>query len=90
MVRRSGGFAGTVTTGQVVLGDDPRTHEIELLLGGIDPAALHAVEPQPDRYVYTFELGDQQVTLAEQQLTPELDRLARLLLGTDPGFDPLG
>ena len=87
-VRRSGGFAGTVSTGQVVLGDDPRTSEIEGLLVGIDPAVLGSLEPQPDRFVYTFDLGDQQVTLAEQQLTPELDRLARLLLGGTPGWDP--
>jgi len=72
----------------VVLGDDPRTSEIELLLGWIDPSALPAGEPQPDRYVYTFELGDQQLTVQEQQLTPELDRLARLVLESDRGPDP--
>ncbi len=82
-VRRSGGFAGMVTSGHVVLGEDPRTGEIEVLLGGIDPAALTSGEPQPDRFVYTFELGDQQVTVPEQQLTPELDRLARLVLDLD-------
>ena len=89
-VRRSGGFAGLVTTGQVVLGDDPRTSEIEGLLIGIGPAVFSPSEPQPDRYVYTFELGGQQVVVAEQQLTPELDRLARLLLDPDHGFDPQG
>ena len=82
-VRRSGGFAGLVTSGQAVLGDDPRTAEIEQLLTGFDPAALAPGEPQPDRYVYLFELGDQQVTVHEQQLTPELDRLAQLLLDAD-------
>jgi hypothetical protein len=88
-VRRSGGFAGIVTTGQVVLGDDPRTSEVEMLLAGISPDAFMAVEPQPDRYVYTFELGDREVTVPEQQLTPELGRLAQLLLQQDsPGFDP--
>ena len=87
-VRRSGGFAGLVARGQVVLGDDPLTSEIEMLLGGIDPTAFTGHEPQPDRYVYTFELGDQEVTVAEHQLTPELDRLARLLLRSGPGFDP--
>jgi hypothetical protein len=89
-VRRSGGFAGMVTTGQVVLGDDPRTSEIQGLLVGIDPAAFTGYEPQADRYVYTFELGGRQVTVAEQQLTPELDRLAQLLLSGDPGLDVVG
>ncbi len=89
-VRRSGGFAGMVTSGQAVLGDDPRTSEIEGLLVGIDPAVFSPSEPQPDRFVYTFELGGHQVVVAEQQLTPELDRLARLLLDPDHGFDPQG
>lgn len=87
-VRRSGGFAGMVTTGHVVLGDDPRTPEIEGLLTGIDPTAFTVDDPQPDRYVYTFEVGDQQVTVAEQQLTPELNQLARLVLGGEPGTEP--
>jgi hypothetical protein len=84
-VRRSGGFAGMVMTGRVVLGDDPRTPEIEGLLGGIDLAMFTGYEPQPDRFVYTFALGDQQATVAEHQLTPELDQLARLVLGQDLG-----
>ena len=88
VVRRSGGFAGRVSSGRAVLGEDPRTRQIELLLGGIDPTALSSAKPQPDRFVYTFELGDQELTVQEQQLTPELDRLARLLLDSDPGFEP--
>ena len=88
VVRRSGGFAGLVASGRAVLGDDPRTSEIEMLLGGIAAAAFAPEEPQPDRYVYTFELGERHITVQEQQLTPELDRLARLLLESDTGVDP--
>ena len=80
-VTRSGGFAGVRQTGEVTLGDDPRTDEVASLLGRIDLQAVTASKPQPDRFVYTFEVDGRQVVLGEQDLTDDLGRLARLLLG---------
>lgn len=79
-VRRSGGFANIPRTGEVRLGPDPRTPEVEQLLSQIDVDALVASEPQPDRYVYSFWLQGREVTLPEQALTPALSRLVHLLL----------
>ena len=79
-VTRSGGFAGVRQTGELTLGDDPRTDEVGSLLGRIDLQAVSRSKPQPDRFVYTFEVDGQQVVLGEQDLTPDLGRLARLLL----------
>jgi hypothetical protein len=79
-VRRSGGFAGRIVTGHVSLGDDPRTPEVEQLLSRIDFAAVQASRPQPDRFVYSFRARGQEVTVAEQALTPELSQLAHLVL----------
>ena len=79
-VTRSGGFAGVRQTGELTLGDDPRTDEVGSLLDRIDLQAVSRTKPQPDRFVYTFEVDGQQVVLGEQDLTPDLGRLARLLL----------
>jgi len=79
-VTRSGGFAGLQQTGEIRLGDDPRTTEVERLLSRIDVQAVASSRPQPDRYVYAFTLGVQEVVVAEQDLTPALQDLARLLL----------
>jgi Zn-dependent metalloprotease len=79
-VTRSGGFAGIRQTGQLTLGDDPRTPEVESLLDRIDLAAVGPHVPQPDRFVYTFNLGGQEVVVGEQDLTPDLHQLATVLL----------
>ena len=79
-VERSGGFAGITRSAEVTLGDDPRTPEVERLLTRIDPATIASAQPQPDRYVYSFWLPGRQLTVPEQALTPELSRLAHLLL----------
>jgi hypothetical protein len=79
-VTRSGGIAGVRQTGELTLGDDPRSDEVGSLLGRIDLQAVSRSKPQPDRFVYTFEVDGQQVVLGEQDLTPDLGRLARLLL----------
>ncbi|HET6652519.1 MAG TPA: protealysin inhibitor emfourin [Nocardioides sp.] len=80
VVTRSGGIVGRVQQAEVRLGDDPRTADLERLLARIDLTSLTASRPQPDRYVYTFEVGDRQVVLGEQDLTPDLAELAHLLL----------
>lgn len=79
-VRRSGGFAGLTRTGEVRLGEDPRSPEVEQLLTRIDPDQVRSDQDQPDRFVYSFWLCGREVTVAEQALTPELSRLAHLLL----------
>ena len=81
-VRRSGGFAGRVVSGQLALGDDPRTPEVEHLLSRIDFTEVRTSRPQPDRFVYSFVIGGQEITVAEQALTPELSQLAHLVLGS--------
>jgi len=80
-VQRSGGVAGLERSGTIELGDDPRTDEVEDLLTRIDVDTLAPSQPQPDRFVYVFVLRDAEVTVGEDQLTPELERLARLALG---------
>ena len=79
-VTRSGGFAGMQRAGELTLGDDPRTPEIESILGRIDVRSLAPHRPQPDRYVYRFDLDGEQVTVGEQDLTPDLEQLATILL----------
>ena len=80
LVSRSGGFAGTVRSGELVLGDDPRTPEVESLISRIDLGSVAGSVPQPDRFVYTFHVHGQEVTVGEHDLTPDLQQLARLLL----------
>jgi hypothetical protein len=80
-VTRSGGFAGLRQSGELTLGEDPRTPQVQSLLDRIDFAAVMPTEPQPDRFVYTFNLGGQEVVLGEQDLTPDLNELATVLLG---------
>src|SRR3954452_2035561 len=80
-VTRSGGFAGIRQTGELTLGEDPRTLEVQSLLDRIDLDAVMPTEPQPDRFVYTFNLGGQEVVVGEQDLTPDLNELATFLLG---------
>ncbi|NUR05615.1 MAG: M4 family peptidase, partial [Nocardioidaceae bacterium] len=81
-VTRSGGFAGVTQTGEATLGDDPRTPEIESLLDRIDFRGLAPHQPMPDRFVYTFDIQGEQVTVGEHELTPDLQQLALLVLGT--------
>ncbi|MGI8900739.1 MAG: protealysin inhibitor emfourin [Nocardioides sp.] len=88
-VTRSGGFAGMRQVGEIRLGADPHTTEVQRLLSRIDVRAVSPSRPQPDRYVYAFTLGRQEVVVAEQDLTPDLDDLARLLLTpVDPSILP--
>ena len=81
IVTRSGGFANLQQRGEVPLGGDPRSGEVESLLGRIDFASFGPPMPQPDRFVYTFDLGDRQVVVGEQDLTPDLRQLTQLVLG---------
>jgi hypothetical protein len=81
-VRRTGGFVGSAVEGQVDLDgpDDDRVGEVRDLVGRIDLAAVASAKTYPDMYSYVFVVGDTRATVPEQALTPELRRLAELLL----------
>jgi hypothetical protein len=80
-VTRTGGFAGIRKHAELTLGEDPRTPEVRSLLDRIDLSALPAHEPKPDRFVYTFNVAGEEAVVGEQDLTPELHQLSRLVLG---------
>jgi hypothetical protein len=80
-VARTGGFAGLRASGETDLdGDDPRAPELAALVDRVDLAAVPAGDPQPDRYVYEFDLCGSRARVPEQHLTPDLARIAELLL----------
>jgi Thermolysin metallopeptidase, alpha-helical domain/Thermolysin metallopeptidase, catalytic domain len=81
-VRRSGGFVGSTVEGRVDLDgpSDDVVAEVRDLVGRIDLATVAAGHPHPDMYSYVFDLGGTRATVPEQHLTPELRRLADLLL----------
>ena len=82
-VTRSGGIAGRSLSAELLLTvEDPRAAEVQQLLARIPFDALPAARPQPDRYVYTFVVDGRECVVAEQDLTPDLDELVRLVLGT--------
>jgi hypothetical protein len=91
VVRRTGGFAGMVAEGSVDLdGDDPRAPQVRILITRIDFASITIAPPQPDRYVYSFLLGDREAArVPEPQLTGDLERLARIVLD-DQTLQPTG
>jgi hypothetical protein len=83
-VRRTGGFAGLRTAGELDLGgDDPRAPEVASLVERVDLRALTHVgaPPQPDHFVYDFDLCGDSATVPEQHLTDDLRRIADLVLG---------
>ena len=79
-VTRTGGFAGIRKHAELTLGEDPRTPEVRSLLERIDLSAVSAHDPKPDRFVYTFNVAGKEAVVGEQDLTPELHQLSRLLL----------
>lgn len=82
VVRRTGGFAGIVREGHLDLDrDDEASVQARQLLDRIDFATLGTGEPRPDRYVYDFEAASISARVHEPDLTPELARLATLVLG---------
>ena len=80
-VRRTGGFAGLGAAGELDLDtDDPRATEVAALVDRVDLTSVAGGSPQPDRYVYAFDLCGSQATIPEQHLTGDLRRLVDLLL----------
>jgi Thermolysin metallopeptidase, alpha-helical domain/Thermolysin metallopeptidase, catalytic domain len=83
-VRRTGGFAGLATEGSVDLASqDARVPEVRTLVDRIDLTRVPGGDPRPDMYVYAFDLCGRRARVPEQHLTPELSRLAVIVL--DPG-----
>jgi len=81
-VHRTGGFAGLRAGGELDLeGDDPRAPELAALVDRVDLAAVPGGDPQPDRYVYDFDLCGSRARVPEQHLSGDLARIAELLLG---------
>jgi hypothetical protein len=87
-VRRTGGFAGLRSSGELDLdGDDPRAAEVASLVDRVDLRGVAGGQPTPDRYVYDLDLCGDRATVPEQHLTPDLRRLVDLVLEprrTDP------
>lgn len=79
-VTRSGGFAGLVREATLDPATDPRAVEVGALLARVDLAALSVGPPQPDRFVYTIDTGEQRVTLGETDLPAELGRVVEIVL----------
>ena len=81
-VRRSGGFTGQVRSAQIELGTDPQGEEVRRLLRRVDLQQVTTGESVPDRFVYTVEIGEQSVTVGERDLTPDLQRVVQIVLGS--------
>ncbi len=79
-VRRTGGFAGTTRFGEMSLADDPVGVELRRLLDQISVSDLARSEPQPDRFTYTVACRSFELTVPEQDLTPELTRVVQIVL----------
>ena len=80
-VRRTGGFVGRpVESALELAGDDPRSAEVAVLLGRVDPTAVRRSPQQPDRFTYEFDLDGRSMSVREQDLTDDLRRIAELVL----------
>jgi len=81
-VRRSGGFTGQVRSATIELDADPQGEEVRRLLRHVDLQQVTTSESLPDRFVYTVEIGEQSVTVGERDLTPDLQRVVQIVLGS--------
>jgi len=81
VVRRTGGFAGRSTEGAVDLSShDARVPEVRSLVDRIDLTGVPGGDPHPDMFVYDFDLCGRCAQVPEQHLTPDLSRLAVIVL----------
>ena len=84
-VRRTGGFTGTTRSAEMSLGLDPTGGELRRLLNQISVSGLAPSEPQPDRFTYTVACRSFELTVPEQDLTPELTRVVQIVLDQQEG-----
>jgi Thermolysin metallopeptidase, alpha-helical domain/Thermolysin metallopeptidase, catalytic domain len=82
-VRRSGGFAGVVRSGELDLDADPEGPEVRLLLSRLQVEPIAVSPPTPDRFTYTLRYGEWQLSVPEPDLTPELRRVVSIILSRD-------
>lgn len=87
-IRRSGGFAGiTVASSLDLDGDDPRVGEARTLVHRVDIALLEheaaawsGERRRPDTFTYVIVCGGHEIEVPEDHATPDLLRLAELIL----------
>jgi hypothetical protein len=81
VVRRSGGFLGRTTAGEVDLErGDARAQELDSLVDRVDLRRVAGGLPHPDMYVYDFDLCGARASVPEHHLTADLRRIAELVL----------
>ena len=89
VVRRSGGFLGRSTSGELDLErGDPRASEVGTLVERVNLRGVAGGLPKPDMFVYDFDLCGDRATVPEHHLTADLRRIAELVLDDDL-TDPL-
>ena len=59
---------------------DPEGAALRQLLLRVRVQQLSMSQPAPDRFVYTVRYGEWQLTVREQDLTPELHRVVQIVL----------
>ena len=79
-VRRTGGIAGMTVEGELDLSANPAGDEVAQLLAHANLMDTTST-PQPDRFVYHLRVGGREVSIAEQDLSPDLARVVALVLG---------
>ena len=89
-VRRSGGFTGQVRSAELELGEDPQAVEVRRLLRRVDLQSVTTSGEAPDRFVYTVAVGEQTITVGERDLTPDLQRVVQIVLGSGGSAPDLG
>ena len=87
-VRRTGGFVGRTVEAAVDLdSEDTRAGELRDLVGRVGGRPVKGSKPYPDGFTYEFELAGETRRVCERDLTPELRRIADLVLRTaDPSL----
>lgn len=88
-ISRSGGFAGVTRTAEVDL-DSDAGRRISGLLERVDLGRVSSTPAQPDRFVYRLKYGDQQLTVGEQDLPPELGEAIKIAFTKSDGPAPGG
>jgi hypothetical protein len=80
-VRRTGGFAGMVRSGEIDLdGDDDRVPELGALVERVASVDVPSEPGRPDAFVYDFDLAGSTRRVPEQHLTDDLRRIVDLVL----------
>lgn len=79
-VTRTGGFAGISRSGELDTAAVSDGDKVEQAVQAIDVTTIPDNQPQPDRYQYRLQAGETQLTVAEQDLDPQLAWLVNRVL----------